>query len=67
DMGRRRVSLEMILEMTRRKRTNQFLFLTPLELPHIDSLQNVNIVMMPNPTRKRPAAIEDADENDDQP
>lgn len=67
DMGRRRVSLEMILEMTRRKHSGQFVFLTPLELPHIDSLENVNIVVMPNPNRKRPAAVQGADEDDDQP
>lgn len=59
DMGRRRVSLEMILEMTRRKRNGQFVFLTPLELPHIDSLKNVNIVVMPDPNRKRRAQEDD--------
>lgn len=54
DMGKRRVSLEMILEMTRRKSQSQFVFLTPIEMPRIDALLSVNIMMMPEPTRHRP-------------
>lgn len=53
DMGKRRVSLEMILEMTKRKNGSQFVFLTPIELPSIDALRSVNIVVMPEP-RARP-------------
>ncbi|KAL1420022.1 hypothetical protein MTO96_024696 [Rhipicephalus appendiculatus] len=64
DMGKRRVSLEMILEMTRRKSANQFVFLTPLELPAIDALHHVNIMIMPEPSRKRPA-VAAAQNNDD--
>ncbi|XP_064486253.1 structural maintenance of chromosomes protein 6-like [Ornithodoros turicata] len=51
DMGKRRVSLEMILEMTRRKSRSQFVFLTPIELPSISAFNNVNIMMMPEPHR----------------
>lgn len=66
DMGKRRVSLEMILEMTRRKAQNQFVFLTPLELPAIDALHHVNIMIMPEPSRKRPAAIAARNDDDDE-
>ncbi|XP_075524709.1 structural maintenance of chromosomes protein 6-like [Dermacentor variabilis] len=66
DMGKRRVSLEMILEMTRRKSQNQFVFLTPLELPAIAALRNVNIMIMPEPSRKRPAAIAAGNGDDDE-
>lgn len=51
DMGKRRVSLEMILEMTRRKSRSQFVFLTPIELPSIAAFDSVNIMMMPEPRR----------------
>lgn len=77
DMGKRRVSLEMILEMTKRKSGCQFVFLTPLEMPSIKALQDVNIMIMPEPSRKRKGAAlngttannhhhnpGDADEND---
>lgn len=66
DMGKRRVSLEMILEMTRRKSANQFVFLTPLELPAIDALQHVNIMVMPEPSRKRPAVAAARNDDDDE-
>lgn len=56
DMGKRRVSLEMILEMTKRKSGCQFVFLTPLEMPSIKALQDVNIMIMPEPSRKRKGA-----------
>lgn len=65
DMGKRRVSLEMILEMTRRKSANQFVFLTPLELPAIDALHHVNIMIMPEPSRKRPAVTAARNDDDD--
>ncbi|XP_040068392.1 structural maintenance of chromosomes protein 6 [Ixodes scapularis] len=55
DMGKRRVSLEMILEMTRRKSNGQFIFLTPIEMPSIDALRSVNMMMMPEPARSRPS------------
>lgn len=55
DMGKRRVSLEMILEMTKRKSSSQFVFLTPLEMPSIKALHDVNIMIMPEPSRKRRA------------
>ncbi|CAN7939185.1 unnamed protein product, partial [Ixodes hexagonus] len=51
DMGKRRVSLEMILEMTRRKSNSQFVFLTPIEMPDIDALRSVNMMMMPEPRK----------------
>lgn len=54
-MGKRRVSLEMILEMTRRKSNSQFIFLTPIEMPSIDALRSVNMMMMPEPARSRPS------------
>lgn len=65
DMGKRRVSLEMILEMTRRKSLNQFVFLTPLELPAIAALKHVNIMIMPEPSRKRAAAVAAGNDDDD--
>ncbi|XP_064487285.1 structural maintenance of chromosomes protein 6-like [Ornithodoros turicata] len=60
DMGKRRVSLEMILEMTRCKEQSQFVFLTPIELPAISAFSTVNIMMMPEPRRSNGVVREHA-------